>query len=93
MQPEIDSRVDGSRIGVEFWEKVEKKNICSNGQKEEASRIGAKSQNRGKSPNARKGEASRIGAKSSNRGKSPNDKKKEASRVGGKKQKKEELLQ
>ncbi len=64
MQPEIDSRVDGSRIGVELGEKAEKKNICFNGQKEEASWIWGKSQNRGKSPNAKKKEASWIGGKS-----------------------------
>ena len=58
MQPGIDSRVDGSWIGVELGEKVEKKNICSNRKKKEASRIGAKSQNRGKSPNAEKIEVS-----------------------------------
>ena len=84
MQPGIDSRVDGSRIGVEFWEKVEKKNICSNGQKEEASWILGKSQNRGKSPKAKKEEASWIGGKSQNRGKSPKAKKEEASWVGEK---------
>ena len=50
-------------VGVELGGKAEKKNICSNGQKEEASWIGAKSQNRGKSPNAEKKEASRIGGK------------------------------
>lgn len=50
-------------VGVELGGKAEKKNICSNGQKEEASWIGAKSQNRGKSPNAEKKEASWIGGK------------------------------
>ena len=44
MQPGIDSRVDGSRIGVELGQKAEKQNIYSNGQKEEASRIGAKTE-------------------------------------------------
>ena len=39
MQPEIDVEPDWGRIGG----KVEKKNICSNGQKKEASRLGVKS--------------------------------------------------
>ena len=42
MQPGIDSRVDGSWIGVELGEKVEKKNICSNRKKREASWVGGK---------------------------------------------------
>ena len=45
MPPGIDLRLDWSRIEGELFflgGKAEKKNVCSNGQKEEASRLGVK---------------------------------------------------
>ena len=76
-----------------IWGKAEKQNICSNGKKREASWIGAKSPNRGKSPKAKKGEASQIGGKVEKKNICSNKKKRREKQVGVKKQKKEELLQ
>lgn len=80
-------------VGVELGGKVEKQNICSNRKKKEASWIGAKSPNRGKSPKAKKKEASWIGGKVEKKNICSNKKKRREKQVGVKKQKKEELLQ
>ena len=86
-------KLDLDRIGTELGQKAEKKNIYSNGKKREASWIGAKSPNRGKSPKAKKGEASQIGGKVEKQNICSNRKKRREKQVGVKKQKKEELLQ
>lgn len=70
-------------LGIDLG-KAEKQNICSNGKKREASWIGAKSPNRGKSPKAKKGEASQIGGKVEKQNICPNGKKKEAGWLGEK---------
>ena len=62
-------------------------------EKRDVSWIGAKSQNRGKSPKAKKGEAGWIGGKVEKQNICSNRKKRREKQVGVKKQKKEELLQ
>ena len=67
-----------------IWGKAEKQNICSNRKKKEAVWIGAKSQNRGKSPNAKKKEASQIGGKAEKQNICSNGQKRQASWIGAK---------
>ena len=67
-----------------IWGKAEEQNICSYGKKREASWIGAKSPNRGKSTNAKK--QAGLGKKLKNRIFAPTGRRKKQAGLGEKAQ-------